>query len=118
MGALQLYRAKLVDSEISTLCRAELVQALIDGDLGDLDDVDNLAHGSTEVVHPCREDQGRATDACRTPTGGHPVSIHALDNPDGLAGHLHHGGPEFKLLREPVDQAFGVNGVHEEDIAP
>jgi hypothetical protein len=110
-----MYRPKLIYREFSTVCGTELIQTLIDSDLGDLDDVHNLANGAAEIVHSSGQDQGRTTDTGRASSGGHPVTIHPLNYPTGFFRDLHGSTAEFELSRESIDEILRINGVHEKD---
>lgn len=105
-------RPEVLDGESSTLRRLELVESLLDGGIGDLDDLDDLLDAPTEVVHPSGEEETGSTDSCWSTTGSHPVSVESLDESNGVRGDL----LGFLLeLQESGESGDVEGGIHDGD---
>jgi len=102
---------KLCDSECSALGAPEFVDAFRYGDVGNLGNIDDLAHCALEVVHASGEYNTRAAESRWVTTSGDPVSLHSTNDLDGILRNL--VGSRTKLEPPAVfeDQVFDVHHV-------
>ena len=99
----------LASSELGNLRTFELLQTLADGLLTHMGHSHYLACASFEAKHSRSDQDGRATYSTGSSPGGHPCSVHRLQEACGQLLDLDLLVPELEARAEPPDEEAGVN---------
>jgi hypothetical protein len=100
---------ELCDSERCAFGASEFVDTFRNGDIGDLGDVDDLTHGTLEVVHASGEDNTRAAESRWVTTSSNPVALHPTNDLDGIFRDLVGSRTEFESPAVFENQVFDVH---------
>lgn len=119
---LHLQVLQLVSAQLRRPSLLELVEALTDGLLTDVDRTRNLRGSTTETVQLGRDKDGGTAQTVWTSTGSHPRAIHRLDEADRGILDLLELVSELKLAAEFLDVKRRVNDRNgvllEQDLTP